>query len=441
MNDKLPPHSIEAEQGILGCFLLAPDESRDRCNIAPDDFYDLRHRELFVVILDTMVAGQPVDMISVSTKLKDLNLLDTVGGVAYLSSLLDAVPSTANLPYYSEIVKEKRYMREKLRFHVEQADKIHSFSGDISSFRAQSAAEFEAIEDILTETTASVVDAKEGSKRFLDYATTMMENRGAFTGIPTGWQRYDEVTWGWQPGEYNIVAARPGHGKTAVLCCAVNNIAVEKRIPSLVFSYEMKADRLIMRLACIRAGVNAKSLKMGELTEMEIYRLQQAITQIAAAPLHIVDSSRVRSGQIKGLIRHYQKAHGVRFVGLDYLQRIPPDTTRDKRNEEVAAISTELANTFKELGVSSCVLAQLNRDADGRCPKESDLGQSGQIETDADTITLLWKDPEAGLVDERWNYKFLIPKNRDGENGVVNMVFNRGITRFEPSGDRFEFTA
>jgi replicative DNA helicase len=434
----LPPHSLEAERCYIGCLLLAPLETLDSRPADPEVFYDLRHRFIYSEISEMAKAGKPVDLITVSQTLRDLGQLETAGGVAYLSSCMDEVPSAANLPYYYDILLDKMVLRKKEAYHKEEIENIRSFSGEISEYLVQSKAKLDSIIESGRVGNDGTMTGKEGANGFIDYAEKMVKNAGAYTGIPTGWRIYDKLTWGLQPGEMNIFGARPATGKTSVLCNVANHVALDLKVPVLIFSYEMTADRIVRRMSCQRARVNSQHLREGVVDERDIHRLGQAASEIANARLFIHDHSGTTTAQMRSIVRDHVRKHGVKLVMVDYLQRVPCQR-RDKRNEEVAGVSTDLANMFKDFKVSSLVLAQLNRDSVGQAPKESDLGQSGQIETDADTITLLYKDPEATFVQDKWRYHFLMPKNRDGNCGVAHMLFDRQFTNFETSDDQFWF--
>jgi replicative DNA helicase len=435
----LPPHSIEAEQGYLGCLLLAPESTLESSPLDPSAFYDLRHKMLSEKIIEWSVAGMPIDLVTVSCKLRDAQQLEALGGVAYLSQLMDAVPSAANAPYYRDIIREKAALRAMREYHEESILEIYTFDGEFDKYVAQSRGKFDSVMDVVHQTPVDAMDGKAGAIAFMNEADRLMQNKGAYTGVPTGWKNYDKITWGLQHGQMNVIGARPSTGKTSALCDVVNNAAVVERIPTLVFSYEMTKERIYFRLACQLARVNSKHLKEGVITEGDMSRLNSAISRISSAPIYVIDNSRITVPEMRPIVRHFMKTKGVKLACIDYLQKIPAARGREKKHEEVASVSTDLQDLFKDTGAASLILAQLNRDADEQRPKMSDMGQSGQIETDADTITLLWRDPKFQLDDPFWRYQFMVAKSRDGENGIAHMKFFREHTHFEASDERFKF--
>lgn len=435
-NELQPIHSQEAEEAYIGCLLLDYDATTEKAPANPDWFYDLRLRTIYEEIL---TLGRKVDIILFCQTLRDNKQLEAVGGVVYISSLMDVVPSAANALYYRDIIKEKAALRKLDQWHQLAPKGIREFQGEFDQFVAKTRSEFESILEESEATSVEVMDGLKGAHEFVNEAQHYEALNGAYSGIPTGWKNLDDLTWGLQFGQMNLFGARPSTGKTSILGNVVEHNAIDLHTPCLVFSYEMTARRLIFRLACARAGVNSKLVKQAALTEGDMQKLMLAVDAIKRAPIYIVDCTRITVPEMRPIVRRYMRDKGVKLVAIDYLQKIPAVNQRQDKHHQIAEVSGDLQKLFKDTGAASLILAQLNRDAAGQRPKESDIGQSGQIETDADTIILPWRDPNFTFDQAQWAYQFLVPKSRDGEQGVAHMWFTPTLTKFSRSLDRHSF--
>jgi replicative DNA helicase len=444
--DRLPPHSIEAEQGVLGCVLLSPNDCMGECieKLKPGDlvFYDLRHQTLFQALTEMYDLKQAIDLITVPQWLKNKQQLEGVGGLAYLSTLPDAVPSAANLQYYLDIVLEKYLLRKMVQTCTEIVGRVFDYEGEVEALLD------EVERDILRISEARVGSASLPIKELVNRAITQIEeyhhNQGMLTGIATGFADFDKMTTGLHEGEMIVVAARPSVGKTSLAMNIAEHVALELKVPVGVFSLEMTADQLVLRMLCSRSRVNLRSIRDGFLAERDFPKLTGAAGKMAGAPLFIDDSSGLSILQLRAKARRLWQQYGIKLFVIDYLQLLHSTSRRaENRQQEIAEISGGIKALAKELKVPVIVLSQLNRELEKRGPGErprlSDLRESGAIEQDADLVGLLYRDTktkdgeeeQGELEQDAIPVKLFIAKQRNGPTGDVDLTFLKSYTRFE----------
>ena len=443
--DRLPPHSVEAEQGVLGCVFLSPNDCLGQCveklKGGPSVFYDLRHQTLYELLLEMYEKKEPVDLITVPQRLKDKGMLEAIGGLPYLASLPDSTPSSANLSYYLEILKEKYLLRRMLATCSNVMARVYENEGEVDVLLD------ETERDILQISEARVEPESRGIRDLVRTAINTIEHyqqrQGMLTGIATGFLDFDKMTSGLHEGEMIVIAARPSMGKTSLAMNIAEHVAIEEKLPVGVFSLEMTADSLVLRLMCSRARVNLRDIRGGFIAERDFPRLTSAAGKLAGAPLYIDDSPGLSILQLRAKARRMWQQHGIKLFVIDYLQLLHSTARRvENRQQEIADISSGVKALAKELKVPVIVLSQLNREFEkekNRKPRMSDLRESGAIEQDADLIGLLYKaataDEEEGAAtsaeDESIPVNLLIAKQRNGPTGDVCMVFRKSITRFE----------
>jgi replicative DNA helicase len=444
--DRLPPHSPEAEQGVLGCALLSPNECVGECvEKLKDDgqevFYDLRHQTIYEMLATMFNAREAIDVITVQQKLKDRQLLEQVGGTAYLSQLQDSVPSAANLSYYLEIVREKFLLRKMIQTCTEVVGRVYDYEGEVDALMD------EVERDVLRISESRVQGGVLGVKELVGKAIGTIENyfnrKGVLNGLATGFADLDRMTDGLHGSEMIVIAARPSMGKTSLAMNIVEHIVLEQKLPAAVFSLEMSAEALVLRMMCSIARVNLRSIREGFMSESDFPKLTSAAGRLANAPLFIDDSAGLSILQLRARARRLAQQHGVKLLVVDYLQLLHSTARRSQENrqQEIADISSGLKALAKELKVPVLVLSQLNRELEkdkSRKPRLSDLRESGAIEQDADLVGLLYKpnagDDEDGAVAEESDgllINLLIAKQRNGPTGDVNLTFLKPYTRFE----------
>jgi replicative DNA helicase len=442
--DRLPPHSKEAEQGVLGCVLWAPNESIGECigkfKGDTEVFYDLRHQTIYDAMQEMYDKREPIDLITLQQHLKDRQMLDQVGGIAYLSSLQDAVPSAANLSYYLDIVHEKCVLRKMIRTCTDIVGRAYENEGEVDALMD------EAERDILRISESRIQGSIIGIKELVKKAITTIEDfhqrQGMLTGLATGFADFDKMTSGLHPGEMVVIAARPSMGKTSLAMNIAEHVCIDQRLPVGVFSLEMTSESLVLRMLCSRSRVNLRSVRDGFLAERDFPKLTGAAGKMASAPLFIDDTSALSILQLRAKARRMHQQHGIKLLVIDYLQLLHSTARRaqENRQQEIADISNGIKALAKELSIPVIVLAQLNRELEkdkNRKPRLSDLRESGSIEQDADLVGLLYKpsveDEEGGGGGDQDTrpVNLLIAKQRNGPTGDVNLTFLNSITRFE----------
>ncbi|HTG45161.1 MAG TPA: replicative DNA helicase [Verrucomicrobiae bacterium] len=442
--DRLPPHAIEAEQGVLGCILLSPNECLGICieklKKGLEVFYDLRHQVIFDVLIEMYDGKQPIDLITLQQRLKDKGQLEPVGGVTYLSALPDAVPSAANLEYYIEIVREKYVLRRMIQTCTGVVSRVYEHEGKVDGLLDEVERDILQISEERIEGTSMAM--KDLVHRAINTIEDYHQRQGMLTGIGTGFLDFDKMTSGLHGGEMIVIAARPSMGKTSLAMNIVEHVVLEEKLPVGVFSLEMTAESLVLRMLCSRARVNMRNIRDGFLAERDFPKLTGAAGKLANAPLYIDDSAGLSILQLRAKARRMFQQYGIKMIVIDYLQLLNASSSRvENRQQEVAMISNGVKALAKELNVPVIVLSQLNRELEkdkSRKPRLSDLRESGAIEQDADLIALLYK-PDEGKEDddapaqdqEAIPVNLLIAKQRNGPTGDVNLTFFKGYTRFE----------
>lgn len=443
--DRLPPHSIEGEQGVLACILLSPQECLGDCieklKAGPDVFYDLRHRTIYEVLVELYDAKAAIDLITVQQTLKDRQQLEGVGGLPYLASLPDAVPSAANLGFYLEIVREKYILRRMITACTDVVSRAYEHQGEVDALLDEVEKDILQVSQERVEgNTASIKDLVRGA---VDTLERMHLNQGKLEGLSSGFPDLDRMTNGLHAGEMIVIAARPSMGKTSLAMGIAEHVAVDQGQPVGVFSLEMTAEALVLRMICSRARVNMMQANKGFLTERDFKVLTMASSALSKAPLFIDDTSGLSILQMRAKARRMHQQHGVKLFIIDYLQLLHSTNARaENRQQEIADISSGVKALAKELKVPVIVLAQLNREIEKerhRKPRMADLRESGAIEQDADLIGLLYKPtPPGSNVEEHVEettdilpVNLVIAKQRNGPCGDVELTFIKPFTRFE----------
>ena len=445
--DRLPPHSPDAEQGVLGCVLLSPNECMGECiekfKGGEEVFYDLRHQTIFQTLAEMYDSREAIDLITVQQRLKDKQLLEQVGGLAYLSQLSDAVPSAANLSYYLDIVQEKFLLRKMIHVCTDVVGRVYDYEGEVDALMD------EVERDILRISESRVTGQANTIKELVHKAINTIEKyhqgQGALTGIGSGFPDLDKMTSGLHGGEMVVIAARPSMGKTSLAMNIAEHVAIDERQPVGVFSLEMTSESLVLRMLCSRSRVNMRNVRDGFLAERDFPKLTGSAGKLANSPLFIDDSSGLSILQLRAKARRMHQQYGIKLFVIDYLQLLHSTSRRaENRQQEIADISSGVKSLAKELDVPVIVLSQLNRELErdkNRKPRLSDLRESGSIEQDADLVGLLYKpssgDDEdgggsgGGAEEEAVPVNLYIAKQRNGPTGDVHLTFLKSYTRFE----------
>ncbi|MBI5771335.1 MAG: replicative DNA helicase [Verrucomicrobia bacterium] len=435
------PHSIEAEEYLLSCCLLDGAEVISRCleaRIRPESFYDSKHGIIYQCLLDLYNRQAPVEVSVVAEELKTAKQLEAVGGYAFLAQVSARIPTTAQAGYFIDKVREQSLLREIIRSATGAVEDCYNFSGGIDEFVDQVETKLFAVTQNRVSETAKPM--REPTREAMNVITKMMMKKGELTGVSSGFKDLDALMWGFQRQEMIILAARPSMGKTSLALNFAEAAAMPKRgeaVGVLIFSLEMSAAQLALRMLCSRARVNMKLLRDGLLSKNgdEQNRLVEVADEFSKAPVFIDDSSALSIMQLRAKARRVHSRHKLGFIMVDYLQLLSPTDARMPREQQVAEASRGLKSLAKELDVPVLVLSQLNRSSEkeNRTPKLADLRESGSIEQDADVVLMLARPKDA---DEKFQVaadsaELIVAKQRNGPVGELKLTFLRDITRFE----------
>ncbi|MFO7570580.1 MAG: replicative DNA helicase [Smithellaceae bacterium] len=434
---KLPPQNVEAEQSILGGILLENSAINAAMEIlSRDDFYSEAHRKIFAAIMEMNEHNEPVDLITLSNTLRDKNTLDSVGGTAYLASLVDNVPSAANVANYAKIVKEKSILRGLIGSATQIINSCYESGSDVDQVLDHAEHSiFEISEHKVQKSFFPLRDIIKVSFRSIE---DLYSRKELITGVATGFDKLDDITSGLQNSDLIIIAGRPSMGKTAFALNIAQNAALEYQTPVAVFSLEMSKEQLAFRLLAAEARVDSQRLRKGFLGETDWPKLTTAAGRLSDAPLYIDDTPAITVLEMKAKSRRLKADKGLGLIVVDYIQLMRGGgSSRDSREQEISEISRSLKALAKELSLPVIALSQLNRQVESRTnrrPQMADLRESGAIEQDADVIAFIYRDevynksednPDKGVAE------IIIAKQRNGPTDTVRLAFLEKFTRFE----------
>ncbi len=439
------PQSIDAEKGLLGSILLSPAKVLDECiqeQVGEKYFHHPAHARVYGVLVEMRESNRPIDLISLTQLLDDRHLLEEVGGASAVTELFTFVPTASNAAYYLSILREKYLLREIIGTCTEYTTRAYEEQGDVEILLDEAEAKILAIGD--DRFKGKVPEMKELAMEALDAIEKLFQNRGALTGLPTGFSGIDQMTNGLHPGEMAVIAARPSMGKTALAMNIAEHVALEAGKAVAVYSLEMSTQQLMQRLLCSLAKVDMSKIRNGFIGKNDMTNLIQATTKLAECKMFIDDTPGLSILELRARARRLKDRQNIELIVIDYLQllRSPSKRGQENRQIEVAEISSGIKALAKELQLPIVVLAQLNRNPESRTgdskgrPRLSDLRESGSIEQDADLVGLLWREDYYAEDDEEkkeneGKAELLIAKQRNGPVGGVPLTFIRQITRFE----------
>jgi len=448
---RTPPHSVEAEQGVLGSMLISPRETISECveKINEEYFYVPAHQTIYNVLVDLWNAGQAIDLITFTQVLRDRNLLDAVGGAAFVTTLFTFVPTAANVQYYLDIVRDKHILREIIAAATESVRRAYEEQDEVNNVLDEVEQRIFAVgEDRFK---GQMLSMKEQVMSTLESIEKLFENKGAITGVSTGFRDLDKLTSGLHSSEMIVIAARPSMGKTALVMNIAEHAAIQLKLPVAIFSLEMSAQQLVQRMLCSRARVNLAKTRDGFLAEADFPKLTNAASKLAEAKIFIDDTASLTILELRAKARRLKAQQDVQLIIVDYLQLLRSTSRRaqDNRQLEISEISAGLKGLAKELKIPIIVVAQLNRNPEIRTgsgkgvPRLADLRESGSIEQDADLVGLLvreeyYADSDEERTELEGKAELIIAKQRNGPIGQVKLTFLKNFTRFE---DRAEDAA
>lgn len=425
---KLPPQNIEAEQSLLGALLIDKDAIvaiGEQLNV--ENFYKLeQHGSIYAAILELFEKREPIDLVTVTEKLKQAGTLDRVGGSAYLAELVNMVPTAAHVESYAKIIREHAVRRQLITNSTKFIDLAYD--------------EGLEVQDVLEEAEQSVfsisqqhikrdfIQLRDALAQSFDRLDELQKTSGKLRGIPTGFRDLDAKLAGLQNSNLIIFAARPGMGKTSFALNIAQHAAVNEGIPVGIFSLEMSQEELVDRLLVAQADIDAWKLKTGRLDEKDFDKLSHAMGQLAEAPIFIDDTPGLSISEVRTKARRLQSEHGLKLLVVDYLQ-LMHGRNKDNRVQEVSEISQSLKNLARELKIPVFALSQLSRQVESRGvkkPQLSDLRESGAIEQDADVVMFIYREDS----ENTEAVKLDIQKHRNGSTGEIDLIFR---------GDRLKF--
>ena len=435
---RVPPQNLEAEQSLLAGVLIDPESMNKVVDVVlSEDFYRDDHRRIFELMLDLYERNEPIDIITVSSAAKDKGVLEKIGGVTYLNTLVDMMPTSANITQYGKMVREKSLLRSLIHVSTEIIEKGYEVEANIDTYvddaekmifqisERKYKPSFFAVRDLVMENVKTI--------------ERLFQKKQAVTGLPTGFVELDKLTSGLQPSDLIIVAGRPSMGKTAFCLNIAQHVALTDggNAPVGIFSMEMSKEQLVMRLLSSESEVEFSKLRTGALSSAEWPKLAQAADTLYKAPIFIDDSPSLTVLDLRARARRLKKEHNLGLLLIDYLQLMRGRVSNsDRREQEISEISRSLKALAKELNIPVVAISQLNRMVEQRedkKPRLADLRESGAIEQDADLILFIYRDevynkspdnPLKGIAD------IIIGKQRNGPTGDVEVAFLDKYTTF-----------
>jgi replicative DNA helicase len=433
-NLRVPPHDLEAEQAVLGALMLRPAAIHDIMDLLRADmFYAKKHATLFKCILDLSTKGEPIDVLSVSNKLKEKKQLADIGNNSYLNDLMSNVPSTVNIRHYAEIV----YKKYILRSLIDSSEQIASLSYEQNDMDIADI--LDTAEKSIFRVTSSIntknafVSIKNELVTTIEQVVHLHDNKDEIRGVRTGYEDFDNITAGLQKSDLIILAARPSMGKTTFALDIVRNVALSGT-PVGIFSLEMSAQQLVQRMLSAESRVDAWSIRTGHgLSAHHFTALQEAASRLQNAPIFIDDQAGNSIVKMRSVARRLKSEHGLGLIVIDYLQLMTASKNYDNMVNQVTEISRSLKQLARELDVPVLALSQLSRAVESRGgrPRLSDLRDSGSIEQDADLVMFIHREDRYKEQHEKDNItEILIEKHRNGPVGKVELLFDMKTTSF-----------
>lgn len=442
--DRLPPHSPESEQAVLGCILLDPNSSLPICiekmKDGDQEFYDLRHQTIYRIIIELYEDGIPIDVINLQERLKTWELLEQVGGLQYLSVLPGVVETPMNIESYVDTVRDKFFLRQMIHTCTDVVGRVYDHEGDVDLL-------LDSCESQLLHLTESRIEVQPHTMHGLiaqaiNDIEDIVNHHGAVTGLASGFQDLDKVTNGMHGGQMIVIAGRPKMGKTSLALNIVEHVACDLHLGVGICELEMTARELVMRMLCSKARVSLKNLREGFLGERDYPKLTNGSAALHNAPIFINDTPGLSILQIRAQMRRWKQQHDIKLGVVDYIQlsnAMGGKRKFESRQQEVSDISCGVKNLAKELNIPILALSQMNREFErekNRKPRLADLRESGAIEQDADFVGMLYKpnsdEDESQNSEEACGVNLLVAAQRNGPSPVdIPFTFLKSYTRFE----------
>ena len=441
---RVPPHSVEVEESVLGAILLDPEAINAALERAtPEDFYRAAHRSIYESMVGLNEKREPIDVVTLSQELRSRGQLEASGGIEKLASLASASPNAANVGFYAKVVRELAMRRKLIHEATEVINSAFDLEGTVEDFLDQTEQRILAASEYRAKRAFyRVGDVVQDSIKLVE---KLYDQKEPVTGVAAGFKKLDWMTAGFQPSDLIIIAARPSMGKTALALSMAQNAGVHAKQAVAVFSLEMSKEQIVLRMLCSEARVDGSRVRTGNLAESDFPKIVEAASRIADAPIFIDDTPAQTVMELRAKARRLHRDTPLSLIVVDYLQLMRSPTYSNSREQEIADISRSLKALAKELKVPVIALSQLNRSVESRNDKRpmmSDLRESGAIEQDADLIMFIYRDEVYNAESEdRGVAEIIISKQRSGPIGTVRLAFSPGYTRFDNLAEEGEVYA
>ncbi|MBU0467841.1 MAG: replicative DNA helicase [Candidatus Omnitrophica bacterium] len=431
---RVPPQNIAAEKSVLGSMLIDEDAIGLAVEVLNETwFYDDAHRKIYKAIIDLYNSRKNVDLITLSDNLKSDGFLEDIGGVAYLSTIVDFVPTSANVEHYAQIVKEKGILRKLIKNSTQIVTECFSATGKVEEIVDN--AEKLIFEIAELKQNQQSYQIKDLIKEGMENLDKLYQRKEHITGVSSGFDKIDKMTSGLQKSDLIIVAGRPSMGKSALAVSIAENVSIVGGKNVAIFSLEMSKEQLVQRMLCSQARVDAHKVRSGFLSPSDWPKLTSAAAKLSGSKIFIDDTPAISALELRAKARRLKANHGLDLIILDYLQLMRGSTKSDSRQQEISEISRSLKALARELSVPFIALSQLSRAVEARQdhrPQLSDLRESGAIEQDADVVVLLMREEYYNPTEEnRGIADVIIAKQRNGPVGTLKLQFTKEYMRFE----------
>lgn len=441
---RIPPHSIEAEQSVLGSILLDNETINIVLEILrPEDFHARAHQCIFQSMIELSEKMEPIDVMTLSGDLERQKLLESVGGLEYLSHIVDIVPTAANAQYYARLIKELSLRRRVIHVAGEIAEEALTTRGDIDLFLDRVEKKIFDVKD--ARLTRSYFPISEIVKTSIKEVEQRYGSKAPITGVASGFADLDKMTSGFQPSDLIIIAGRPSMGKTSLALTMARHVGLDLGKAVLVFSLEMSKEQIVTRMLCSEAKVSSSKVRSGKLSENDFPKLVDAASKLAQADVYIDDTPALSVLEMRAKARRLDREKRLSLIVIDYLQLMRASFRRaERREQEISEISASLKALAKELHVPVIALSQLNRAVEGRQDKRpmmADLRESGAIEQDADIIGFVYRDEvyNPDTTQDKGIAELIISKHRNGPIDTVRLAFQAEFTSFENLAEGVEY--
>ena len=431
---RILPHSIEAEQSVIGSMLMDKDAVIVALDmISSEDFYSRQYAVLYETMLELFNEGKEMDLVVIQDRLREKNVAPELSSLDFIKEIITTVPTSANIKYYATIVKEKSTLRKLIKLNEDIANSCYAGSDSLEDILART--EKDIFELLQSRTAKDIRPIEDIAKNVLYRIEAASRAREVVTGIPTGFIDLDYKTSGLQPSDLVLIAARPSMGKTAFVLNMVQHIAMKKELPCMIFSLEMSSEQLVQRMIAMETGIDSQKLRTGNLNDNDWDPLIRGIVDVSDSKIIIDDTPGISVGELRSKCRKVKLEKGLSIVIIDYLQLMTGSSKRsENRQQEISEISRSLKALAREIKAPVVALSQLSRACETRPdhrPMLSDLRESGAIEQDADIVMFLYRDDYYHKDTEHPNEaEVIIAKQRNGPIGTVNLMWKPETTRF-----------